>query len=93
MMNVLGMKGLFEWAVKGEEEGIEDLANLAERVKNTTTSETWSRFAVDERMHLERMKTEVLGMKAWEMRGGGGVRDMIFGANDGLVSTLAFVAG
>jgi VIT1/CCC1 family predicted Fe2+/Mn2+ transporter len=39
------------------------------------------------------MKTEVLGMEAWEIRGGGGVRDMIFGANDGLVSTLAFVAG
>jgi predicted membrane protein (TIGR00267 family) len=32
-------------------------------------------------------------MEAWEIRGGGGVRDMIFGANDGLVSTLAFVAG
>jgi predicted membrane protein (TIGR00267 family) len=44
-------------------------------------------------MHLERMKSEVLGMEAWEIRGGGGVRDMIFGANDGLVSTLAFVAG
>jgi VIT1/CCC1 family predicted Fe2+/Mn2+ transporter len=39
------------------------------------------------------MKTEVLGMETWEIRGGGGVRDMIFGANDGLVSTLAFVAG
>jgi predicted membrane protein (TIGR00267 family) len=37
--------------------------------------------------------TEVLGMEAWEIRGGGGVRDMIFGANDGLVSTLAFIAG
>jgi len=35
----------------------------------------------------------VLGMESWEIRGGGGVRDMIFGANDGLVSTLAFVAG
>jgi predicted membrane protein (TIGR00267 family) len=32
-------------------------------------------------------------MEAWEIRGGGGVRDMIFGANDGLVSTLAFVVG
>jgi predicted membrane protein (TIGR00267 family) len=39
------------------------------------------------------MKTEVLGMEAWEIRGGGGVRALIFGANDGLVSTLAFVAG
>ena len=93
MMGVLGTKGLFEWAVIGEEEGIQDFAVQAEKIRDTATSETWSRLASDERMHLERMKTEVLGMEAWEIRGGGGVRDMIFGANDGLVSTLAFVAG
>ncbi len=93
MMSILGTKGVFEWAVVGEEEGIQDLATQAEKIRDTDTSETWSRFASDERMHLERMKTEVLGMAAWEIRGGGGVREMIFGANDGLVSTLAFVAG
>jgi len=93
MMSILGTKGFFEWAVVGEEEGIQDLSIQAEKIRGTDTSETWSRFASDERMHLERMKTEVLGMEAWEIRGGGGVRDMIFGANDGLVSTLAFVAG
>ena len=93
MMSILGTKGLFEWAVVGEEEGIQDLAVQAEKIRDTATSEAWSRLASDERMHLERMKTEVLGMEAWEIRGGGGVRDMIFGANDGLVSTLAFVAG
>lgn len=93
LMRVLGTKGFFEWAVLGEEEGVQDLAIQAEKIRDISTSETWSRFASDERMHLERMKTEVLGMEAWEIRGGGGVRDMIFGANDGLVSTLAFVAG
>jgi predicted membrane protein (TIGR00267 family) len=93
MMSILGTKGFFEWAIVGEEEGIQDLSIQAEKIRDTDTSETWSRFASDERMHLERMKTEVLGMEAWEIRGGGGVRDMIFGANDGLVSTLAFVAG
>ncbi len=93
MMNILGTKGFFEWAVVGEEEAIQDLAIKAEKIRDTATSETWRRLASDERMHLERMKTEVLGMEAWEIRGGGGVRDMIFGANDGLVSTLAFVAG
>jgi len=93
MMSILGTKGFFEWAVVGEEEGIQDLAIQAEKIRDMPTSETWSRFASDERIHLERMKTEVLGMEAWEIRGGGGVRDMIFGANDGLVSTLAFVAG
>jgi len=93
MMSVLGTKGFFEWAVVGEEEGIQDLAIQAEKIRDISISETWSRFASDERMHLERMKTEVLGMEEWEIRGGGGVRDMIFGANDGLVSTLAFVAG
>jgi len=93
MMRILGTKGFFEWAVVGEEEGIRDLAIQAENIRDTAASQAWSRTASDERLHMERMKTEVLGMKAWEIRGGGGVRDMIFGANDGLVSTLAFVAG
>lgn len=93
MMSILGTKGFFEWAVIGEEEGIQDLAIQAEKIRDTATSETWSRYASDERMHLDRMRTEVLGMEAWEIHGGSGVRDMIFGANDGLVSTLAFVAG
>jgi predicted membrane protein (TIGR00267 family) len=93
MMSILGTKGFFEWAVVGEEEGILYLAIQAEKIRDTATSETWSRYASDERMHLDRMRTEVLGMEAWEIHGGSGVRDMIFGANDGLVSTLAFVAG
>ncbi|MHA2037871.1 MAG: VIT1/CCC1 transporter family protein [Promethearchaeota archaeon] len=93
MMRILGTKGFFEWAVQGEEEGIQDLAIQAEKIRDMTTSETWVRFGSDEKMHLERMKSEVLGMEAWRIRGGGGVRDMIFGANDGLVSTLAFVTG
>jgi predicted membrane protein (TIGR00267 family) len=93
IMRILGTKGFLEWAVVGEEEGIRDLAIQAEKIRDSATSQAWSRTASDERLHLERMKTEVLGMEAWEIRGGGGVRDMIFGANDGLVSTLAFVAG
>jgi VIT1/CCC1 family predicted Fe2+/Mn2+ transporter/rubrerythrin len=93
MMSILGTKGFFEWAVVGEDEGIQDLSVQAEKISDRESSETWSRFASDERMHLERMKTEILGMEEWEIRGGGGVRDMIFGANDGMVSTLSFVAG
>jgi VIT1/CCC1 family predicted Fe2+/Mn2+ transporter len=89
----LSTKGFFEWTVVGEEEGIHDLAIQAENIEDGATSEAWNRTASDERLHLERMKTEVLSMEAWEIRGGGGVRDMIFGANDGLVSTLAFVVG
>jgi predicted membrane protein (TIGR00267 family) len=93
MMRILGTKGFLEWALVGEEEDIRNLAIQAEKIKESTASQAWSRTSSDERLHLERMKTEVLGMEAWEIRGGGGVRDMIFGANDGLVSTLAFVAG
>jgi len=93
MMRILGTKGFFEWAVVGEEEGIRDLAVQAQNIREAAASEAWSRMASDERLHFERMKKEVLGMEAWEIRGGGGLRDMIFGANDGLVSTLAFVAG
>jgi VIT1/CCC1 family predicted Fe2+/Mn2+ transporter len=32
-------------------------------------------------------------MEGWEMGGGGGVRDVIFGANDGLVSILSLLTG
>jgi len=93
MMRILGTKGFFEWAVVGQEESIHYLAIQAENIRDDATSQAWIRTASDEKLHLERMKTEVLGMEAWEIRGGGGVRDMVFGANDGLVSTLAFVAG
>jgi VIT1/CCC1 family predicted Fe2+/Mn2+ transporter len=93
MMRILGTKGFFEWAVLGEEEGIQDLAIQAEKIRDISASESWKRYSSDERMHLDRMRSEVLGMEGWEIHGGSGVRDMIFGANDGLVSTLAFVAG
>jgi VIT1/CCC1 family predicted Fe2+/Mn2+ transporter len=44
-------------------------------------------------LHIERIKKDILAMEGWEMGGGGGVRDLIFGANDGLVSILATVIG
>jgi VIT1/CCC1 family predicted Fe2+/Mn2+ transporter/rubrerythrin len=93
MMGILGTRGFFEWAIIAEDEGVEELAIQAGNMSNVATSEEWTRIASDERLHIERMKKEVLGMEGWEMRGGGGVRDVIFGANDGLVSILALVAG
>jgi VIT1/CCC1 family predicted Fe2+/Mn2+ transporter len=93
MMRILGTRGFFEWAIIAEDESTEDLAIQAANVGDMATSETWTRIASDERLHIEKMKKEVLGMVGWEMGGGGGVRDVIFGANDGLVSILALVAG
>jgi VIT1/CCC1 family predicted Fe2+/Mn2+ transporter/rubrerythrin len=93
MMGILGTRGFFEWAMIAEDESVEDLAIQATNVSDIATSEMWTRIASDERLHIERMKKEVLGMEGWEMGGGGGVRDVIFGANDGLVSILALVAG
>jgi VIT1/CCC1 family predicted Fe2+/Mn2+ transporter/rubrerythrin len=93
MMGVLGVRGFFEWAIIAEDEAVEDFAIQAATVDDLTASEEWTRIASDERLHIERMKKEVLGMEGWEMGGGGGVRDVIFGANDGLVSILALVAG
>ncbi len=93
MMRILGTRGFFEWAIIAEDESIEDLAIQAGNISDTAISEKWTRIASDERLHVERIKKEVLGMEAWEMSGGGGVRDIIFGANDGLVSILALVAG
>ncbi|MBU7013165.1 MAG: VIT1/CCC1 transporter family protein [Theionarchaea archaeon] len=93
MMRILGTRGFFEWAIIAEDENIEELDILAGTIDDLHTSDEWVRISSDERLHIERMKREILGMEAWEMRGGGGVRDVIFGANDGLVSILALVAG
>jgi VIT1/CCC1 family predicted Fe2+/Mn2+ transporter/rubrerythrin len=93
MMSILGTRGFFEWAIIAEDESIEDLAVLAGNLTDSATSEMWTRIASDERLHIERIKKQVLGMEGWEMGGGGGVRDVILGANDGLVSILALTAG
>jgi VIT1/CCC1 family predicted Fe2+/Mn2+ transporter len=93
MMRILGPRGFFEWAIIAEDEAVEGLAIQAASIGDLTASEEWTRMASDERLHVERMKKEVLGMEGWEMAGGGGVRDVIFGANDGLLSILALVAG
>ncbi len=93
MMSVLGTRGYFEWTIIAEDEAIEELAVQAANIGDLTNSEEWTRTASDERLHIEKVKKEVLGMEGWEMGGGGGVRDVIFGANDGLVSILALVAG
>jgi VIT1/CCC1 family predicted Fe2+/Mn2+ transporter len=93
MMSILGTSGFFEWAIIAEDESVEDLTILAGNLTDSAASEKWTRMASDERLHIERIKREVLGMEGWEMGGGGGVRDVIFGANDGLVSILALVAG
>jgi VIT1/CCC1 family predicted Fe2+/Mn2+ transporter/rubrerythrin len=93
MISILGTRGFFEWAIIAEDESVEDLAVLAANLTDSDASATWTRIASDERLHIERIKKQVLGMEGWEMGGGGGVRDVIFGANDGLVSILALTAG
>ena len=93
MMSILGTRGFFEWAIIAEDESAEGMAILAGNLTDSTASEMWTRIASDERLHIERIKKQVLGMEGWEMGGGGGVRDVIFGANDGLVSILALLAG
>ncbi|MGD2148594.1 MAG: VIT1/CCC1 transporter family protein, partial [Anaerolineae bacterium] len=93
MMGILGTRGFFEWAIIAEDESVEQLSILAGNLSDSEAGATWTRIAADERLHIQRVKKEVLGMEGWEMRGGGGVRDVIFGANDGLVSILALTAG
>ena len=93
MMGILSTRGFFEWAIIAEDEAVEEFSIQSANIRDLATSEEWTRIASDERLHIERMKEEVLGMEGWEMGGSGGIRDVIFGANDGLVSILALVAG
>jgi VIT1/CCC1 family predicted Fe2+/Mn2+ transporter len=93
MMGILGTRGFFEWAIIAEDESVADLSIMAGNLADDAASAAWTRIASDERLHIERIKNQVLGMEGWEMGGCGGVRDVIFGANDGLVSILALLAG
>ncbi len=93
MMGILGTRGFFEWVIVAEDESLEDLTVLAGNLADSESARSWTRVATDERLHIQRIKTHILGMEGWEMGGGGGVRDVIFGANDGLVSILALMAG
>jgi VIT1/CCC1 family predicted Fe2+/Mn2+ transporter len=93
MMVILGPRGFLEWVLIAEDESVEAMSILVANIEDKETSDFLIRVVSDERLHVNRMKKEVLGMEAWEMGGGGGVRDVIFGANDGLVSILALVAG
>jgi VIT1/CCC1 family predicted Fe2+/Mn2+ transporter len=93
MMGILGTRGFFEWALIAEDESVQDMAILAGNLSDSAAASTWTRIASDERLHIERVKKQVLGMEGWEMGGGGGVRDVIFGANDGLVSILSLLTG
>jgi VIT1/CCC1 family predicted Fe2+/Mn2+ transporter len=93
MMGILGTRGFFEWAVIAEDESVQDLAVVADTLGDSDAAQAWTRLAADERLHIETIKRQILGMEGWEMGGGGGVRDVIFGANDGLVSILALMAG
>jgi predicted membrane protein (TIGR00267 family) len=93
MMSILGPRGFLEWTLIAEDESVEDLYILASILEDRTLSNRWLRRATDELQHVENMKQKVLGMESWEMSGSGGIRDVIFGANDGLVSILALVAG
>lgn len=93
MYRILGVKGFFKWTIDAEIAAIQNFEIEIEKIKDPNLSQELTRMAIDERLHLERLKSEFLGIEAWTKEGGGGVRDMIFGLNDGLVSTLAFVVG
>ena len=93
MMIILGPRNFLEWVLIAEDESIEEISIIVGNIQDKETSDTLMRIVSDERLHVNKMKKEVLGMETWEMGGCGGVRDVIFGANDGLVSILALVAG
>jgi len=93
MMMILGPRGFLEWVLIAEDESVEGMSIKVGNIQDKGTSDALIRVVSDEHLHVNRMKKEVLGMDAWEMGGSGGVRDVIFGANDGLVSILALVAG
>ena len=93
MMAILGPRSLLEWLLIAEDECLERLSIRTALLEDKQLAGQLTRIAADERLHVVNLKQEVLGMEGWEMGESGGIRDVIFGANDGLVSILALVAG
>jgi VIT1/CCC1 family predicted Fe2+/Mn2+ transporter len=96
LLKILETKGFFEWVIEEEEEGIRELALQSELIRDQTVSEKWGRYASDEMRQLQKIKTQVLGMDSWDIRGTSGARNVsTFYASlyGGLLSTLAFVTG
>ena len=93
MIFILGPRGFLEWILIAEDESIENVMISASMLEDKVLSDHLTRVVTDEHLHIIQMKKEVLGMEGWEMGESGGIREVIFGANDGLVSILALVAG
>lgn len=93
MAGILGIKGFLKWILIAEDEALEELMIWASTQDENSKSNNLTRIFTDEHLHVIQMKEDLLGMKVWEMGESGGIRDVIFGANDGLVSILALVAG
>jgi VIT1/CCC1 family predicted Fe2+/Mn2+ transporter len=96
LSRILGTKGFFKWVLEEEEAGIKELALQAELIQDNVHSETWSRYAGDEFRHLHMIRTEILGVDSWDIRGTGGARNVstIYSAlYGGILSTLSFITG
>jgi VIT1/CCC1 family predicted Fe2+/Mn2+ transporter len=96
LFRILGPKEFFKWVLQEEEAGIKELAFQAELIQENVLSETWSRYAGDELRYLHRIRTEILGMDSWDIRGTGGARNVstIYSAlYSGILSTLSFITG
>jgi len=90
---ILGHKSLVENLLKGEDDAITGYVKYAVESDDVELRHTLRTIATDEKSHFNVISEmeERVGER-WH-RGGGSIRDAIFGMNDGLLSTFSLVAG
>jgi VIT1/CCC1 family predicted Fe2+/Mn2+ transporter len=90
---ILGHKSLLENLLKGEDDAITGYARYAVESDDEGLRNTLSKIARDEKSHFNVLsEMEERAGESWH-RGGGSIRDAIFGMNDGLLSTFSLVTG
>jgi VIT1/CCC1 family predicted Fe2+/Mn2+ transporter len=90
---LLGHKSLLENLLKGEDDAIMGYAKYAAESDDDELTNTLRTITMDEKSHFNVIsEMEERAGERWH-RGGGSIRDAIFGMNDGLLSTFSLVAG
>jgi VIT1/CCC1 family predicted Fe2+/Mn2+ transporter len=95
---ILGHKSLLESLVRGEDSAVSGYATYAAEIDDKELKKEFTAIAKDEKSHfrvlseMESKFEDPLAGERWH-RGGGSIRDAIFGMNDGLLSTFSLVTG
>jgi VIT1/CCC1 family predicted Fe2+/Mn2+ transporter len=97
LAKILGHKAIIDFLEKSEDSAVKSYTGQIKKLNDPKLTKSLSKIIPDERSHsktltaLKGQPVPVSGEK-WH-KGGESIRDIIFGMNDGLLSTFSLVAG